>query len=109
MALVAAYNLEYKYLDVITAFLNRKLNRKNIYIQLLEGYRQYQKDGAALIGLLLKALYGLKQGLYLWYKELKSFLITLKYIPIPANLCVFISQQSGQIIIIYINNLILIG
>ena len=38
MALVTAYNLEYKHLDVITAFLNRKLNRKNIYIQLLEGY-----------------------------------------------------------------------
>jgi len=38
MALVAAYNLECKHLDVITAFLNGKLNRKNIYIQLLEGY-----------------------------------------------------------------------
>jgi len=32
MALVAVYDLECKYLDVITAFLNRKLNRKNIYI-----------------------------------------------------------------------------
>jgi len=32
MALVAAYNLECKYLDIITAFFNRKLNRKNIYI-----------------------------------------------------------------------------
>jgi len=60
------------------------------------------------MGLLLKALYGLKQALRLWYKELKGFLITLKYIPILANLCVFVSQQSGQIIIIYINNLILI-
>jgi len=29
--------------------------------------------------------------------------------PIPANPYVFISQQSGQIIIIYVNNLILIG
>ena len=41
MALVATYNLEYKHLDVITAFLNRKLDYKNIYIQLPEGYRQY--------------------------------------------------------------------
>ena len=90
------------------AFFNGKLNYKNIYIQLLEGYRQYQKDGAALMGLLLKALYGLKQVPRLQYKELKSFLITLKYMPILANLYVFISQQSGQIIIIYINNLILI-
>jgi len=62
MALVAAYDLECEHLDVITAFLNRKLNRKNIYIQLPEGYRQYQKDGVTLIGLLLKALYGLKQA-----------------------------------------------
>ena len=108
MALVTTYNLEYKHLDVIMAFLNKKLDCKNIYIQLLEGYHQYQKDGVALIGLLLKALYGLKQALYLQYKELKSFLITLKYIPILANLYVFISQQSGQIIIIYVNNLILI-
>src|ERR1700722_10953543 len=60
------------------------------------------------MGLLLKALYGLKQAPHLWYKELKSFLITLKYMPIPANPYVFISQQSGQIIIIYVNDLILI-
>ena len=32
IALVAVYILEYKHLDVITAFLNRKLDRKNIYI-----------------------------------------------------------------------------
>ena len=95
MALVAAYNLECEYLDVITAFLNGKLDCKNIYIQLPEGYRQYQKDGVALVGLLLKALYGLKQAPRLWYEELKSFLITLKYTPIPADPCVFVSQQSG--------------
>ena len=108
MALVAVYNLKCKHLDIITAFLNRKLNRKNIYIQLPEGYRQYLKDGVALMGLLLKALYSLKQALRLQYKELKSFLITLKYTPIPANLCVFVSQQSGQTIIVYVDNLILI-
>ena len=95
MALVAAYDLKCKHLDVITAFFNGKLDRKNIYIQLPEGYRQYLKDGIALVGLLLKALYGLKQVPRLQYEELKSFLITLKYMPISADLCVFISQQSG--------------
>jgi hypothetical protein len=65
MALVAIYDLKCKYLDIITAFLNGKLNCKNIYVQLLEGYQQYLKDSIALIGLLLKALYGLKQAPYL--------------------------------------------
>ena len=32
MALVAVYNLKCEHLDVITAFLNGKLDRKNIYI-----------------------------------------------------------------------------
>jgi hypothetical protein len=32
IALVTIYNLKYKYLDIITAFFNRKLNCKNIYI-----------------------------------------------------------------------------
>jgi len=32
MALVTTYNLKYKHLDIITAFFNRKLNHKNIYI-----------------------------------------------------------------------------
>ena len=41
IALVAIYNLECKYLNIITAFLNGKLDYKNIYIQLLKGYRQY--------------------------------------------------------------------
>ena len=95
MALVTAYDLEYEHLDVIMAFLNGKLNRKNIYIQLPEGYRQYLKDSVALMGLLLKALYGLKQAPHLQYKKLKGFLITLKYMPILANLYVFVSQQSG--------------
>jgi hypothetical protein len=65
MALVTIYNLKCEHLDVITAFLNRKLDCKNIYIQLPEGYQQYLKNGVALIGLLLKALYGLKQALRL--------------------------------------------
>ena len=38
IALVTIYNLECKYLDVITAFFNGKLNYKNIYIQLPEKY-----------------------------------------------------------------------
>ena len=32
MALVAVYNLECEHLDIITAFFNGKLDRKNIYI-----------------------------------------------------------------------------
>ena len=32
MALVTVYNLKCKYLDIITAFFNGKLNYKNIYI-----------------------------------------------------------------------------
>ena len=32
MALVTVYNLKYKHLDIITAFLNRKLDCKNIHI-----------------------------------------------------------------------------
>ena len=36
MALVAVYDLECEHLDVITAFLNGKLDRENIYIQLPE-------------------------------------------------------------------------
>ena len=32
MALVAVYDLKCEHLDVITAFLNGKLNYKNIYI-----------------------------------------------------------------------------
>jgi hypothetical protein len=32
MALITAYNLKCKHLDIITAFLNGKLNCKNIYI-----------------------------------------------------------------------------
>ena len=38
MALVAIYNLKCKHLNIIIALFNRKLNCKNIYIQLLEGY-----------------------------------------------------------------------
>jgi hypothetical protein len=62
MALVTVYDLECEHLDIIIAFFNRKLDRKNIYIQLLEGYYQYLKDSVAVVDLLLKALYSLKQA-----------------------------------------------
>lgn len=103
MALVASFDLECEQIDVNTAFLNSKLDRSDIYIYLPKGYKEQGK-----IARLLKALYGLKQSPRLWYEELRSHLVSIDYLPIASDPCVFIKKATGSIIIVYVDDLILI-
>lgn len=59
-AMIAAYDLEYKQYDIITAFLNVLIDDRQIYIIMLYGFEQLGK-----VCLLLRALYGLRQLLLL--------------------------------------------
>lgn len=102
-AMIAVYNLEYKQYDIITAFLNVLIDDRQIYVIMLYGFEQLGK-----VCLLLRALYGLRQSLLLQYKQLKAFLITLKFTPIISDICTF-KHTNGGIIVVYVNDMLVIA
>jgi len=98
LALVAALNLECDAADVVTAFLNGRLDDdEHIWIRLPDGR----------IVKVNKALYGLRRSPRLWYQELARYLASIGYHPIEADPCVFINSD-GLIILAYVDDLIFI-
>jgi hypothetical protein len=62
-------------MDVVTAFLNPKIDRDNIHMETppgIEWLEPYIPDGSVLV--LGKALYGLKQAPRLWYEDNHGYL-----------------------------------
>jgi hypothetical protein len=100
LALVAALDLECEQLDVITAFLNGKLDEdEEVYVRLPD------RSTARL----RRALYGLRRSPRLWYQELSTFLATIGCNLIEADCCVFINPHKDWIILSYVDDLIMIG
>jgi hypothetical protein len=96
---VAALDLECEQVDVVTAFLNGKLDDDEvIYIKLPNG-------GYARLS---KALYGLGRSPRLWYEELARYLASIGFHPIEADPCVFIDKDTYSIILAYVDDLVFI-
>jgi hypothetical protein len=67
------------HLDVVTAFLNPKVDEDDIYMTLPEVW----PEGAyapTIIVRLKKALYGLKQAPRLWHQDINAFLLSLEFV-----------------------------
>ena len=93
-----------KQYDIITAFLQALLQGRTIYVEQPHGF-----STGNLVCLLLCTLYGLKQSPLLWYEELTKFLKSIKFSPLYSDACVFRNHDSGDIIVIYVDDLIIIG
>jgi len=69
-------------MDVVTAFLNPKIDRDNICMSLPPGIEWLEttrtiKAESSLV--LRKALYGLKQAPRLWYEDIDGFLCSIGF------------------------------
>jgi hypothetical protein len=99
LALVAALDLECDQADVTTAFLNSVLDDdKIVYIRIPGGH----------IAHLNKALYSLRRSPRLWYEELSRHLKAMGFLPIEADLCMFLCKQDGSLILTYVDDIIFI-
>jgi len=77
LALAAQYGWDVDHMDVVTAFLNPKIDRDNIYMEMPLGIDWLASSGSASSGsalILRKALYGLKQAPRLWYEDIDGYL-----------------------------------
>ncbi|KAI1663848.1 RVT-2 domain containing protein [Pyrenophora tritici-repentis] len=97
-ALVATEDLECEQADVVTAFLNGKLDKDEVvYVRLPDGRKAK----------LIKALYGLRRSPRLWYNELSSYLKGIGFDPLESDPCVF-KHLDGSLILAYVDDIIFI-
>ena len=68
------------HLDVVTAFLNPKVDRNDIYMQLPEGIDWIDSRLSNAQGVRpLKALYGINQAPRPWFEDIQAFLLKLGF------------------------------
>jgi len=82
LALPAQYVWDVDYMDVVTAFLNPRIDRNNIYMEMPLGIDWLASSRSASSGSILilrKALYGLKQALRLWYEDIDGYLQSIGF------------------------------
>jgi hypothetical protein len=93
-------------MDVCKAFLNGKLDEE-ICLRCLSGLD-------APLGTCLKlhkSIYGLKQVPHVWYTKLRAFFDSIKFVPSPADPCLFISWVLGWecLVHVYVDDMAIIS
>ena len=82
--------------DVVTAFLNRKLDEE-IYMEQPHGYVIAGKEN--LVCKLKKSLYGLKRLSRCWYSAFREYLESIEFKQSEADLCVYVRTVYDLILI----------
>ncbi|KAJ5256521.1 hypothetical protein N7478_012625 [Penicillium angulare] len=98
-ALVAAFNLDLRQRDAVTAFLNSTLPTET-YTKMPEGFEQM-----GMCWKLNRALYGLRISPKLWQQEASRVLVKLGLTPVPEDPCVFTTR--GIIVFFYVDDFII--
>jgi hypothetical protein len=103
LALAAKLNLDVDQMEVVTAFLNPKLDEE-IYIRLPTGIKCNGE-----ICRLQKSIYGLKQASRAWNKDLGMLLKDLGLQQSNYDPCVYFHVENGNILIVavYVDDLLL--
>ncbi|GJU08654.1 retrovirus-related pol polyprotein from transposon TNT 1-94 [Tanacetum coccineum] len=106
LAMCATHDLHLKQLDVKTAFLHGNLEEE-IYMLQPEGFKQKGKEN--LVCRLNKSLYGLKQAPRCWYKRFDSFIRSLEYNRLHADLCAYFKRFRNNdfiILLLYVDDML---
>jgi len=107
LAIASHYGLTVHQMDVDTAFLNADL-KEEIYIIPPEGISV--PDGCDCLKL-RKALYGLNQSPREWYENLSYFLVSIGFIRLYADNCIYIKHKDVNvcIVLIYVDDIAIAG
>jgi hypothetical protein len=108
LAMAAQYGWDVDHMDVVTAFLNPKIDRDNIYMTLPLGIDWLDptvstSTGTALI--LRKALYGLKQAPRLWYEDIDGYLQSIGFRQSAEDPNLYL--QPGVLLVLYVDDLLI--
>ncbi len=103
-ALAAQYDLEIDQMDVITAFLNRDINRE-VYVRHPTGFKDGMPPNTCCK--LRKSLYGLKQSPRLQQEKLRTELEPIGYSPLQADHCLYRNPKNEIIIYTYVDDFLI--
>jgi len=106
-ALSAQLGLVTHQMDVKTAFLNAELEEET-YIEIPEGVTPTVPcDGFRL----RRALYGLKQSPRMWNININAFLLSLGFIALPNEPCLYFRRVEGKLamIALYVDDMVIAG
>ena len=94
-------------MDVVTAFLNGKLEEE-IYMQQPEGYVKPGEEH--LVCKLEKSLYGLKQSPRCWNKAFQEYVEKIGFTQASEDACVYVrKQETLTVIAVYVDDLIILA
>jgi len=133
LALAAQYGWDVDHMDVVTAFLNLKIDRDNIYMEMPLGIDWLAPTGSASTGsasngsaltgsastgststgsslngstlILRKALYGLKQAPRLWYEDIDGYLQSIGFRQSAEDPNLYL--QPGILLVLYVDDLLI--
>ncbi|KAH8152156.1 uncharacterized protein LAJ45_03582 [Morchella importuna] len=108
--LAAKYDWRVDHLDVVTAFLNPKIDRDNVYMSLPPGIDWLDPDlyqSSIHCVRLLKALYGLKQAPRLWYEDINQFLLSIGFEQSTTDPNLYI--QHSVLLLLYVDDILLVS
>ena len=108
LALATQYGWNVDHMDVVTAFLNPKIDRDNIYREMPLGIDWLTSTGSVSTGsalVLRKDLYGLKQVPRLWYKDIDGYLQSIGFRQSAKDPNLYL--QPGVLLVLYVDNLLM--
>ena len=111
MAIAIQHSMFVAQLDIDTAYLNADLDVIN-YMQMPEGYQEFDENGIPFTWELVKSLYGLHQSGREWYKCVSSHLLANGYNQAKTDPCVFYkdNRQNKRIfVLLYVDDMILVS
>jgi len=103
ISLIGRYRCNMDNLDVVTAFLNPKIDDDDIYMTLPEGWPE-GLNAPKIIVRLRKALYGLKQAPRLWPDDINAFLLSLGFTQSLADPNLYL-RSDGILILLYVDDI----
>jgi len=98
-------------MDVVTAFLNRRIHRDNIYMEMPSGIECLALSGSTSSVsmssrlILRKALYGLKLAPRLWCKDIDGYLQSIGFQQLAEDPNLYI--QQGVLLVLYVDDLLI--
>jgi len=108
LVLAAQYGWDVDHMDVVTAFLNPRIDRDNIYMEMPLGIDWRASSGSVPSGSVLilgKALYGLKQEPRLWCEDIDGYLQSIGFRQSAEDPNLYL--QQGVLLVLYVDDLLI--
>ena len=82
-----------------------------MFVEAAPGFERTDKDGLQLLMKLGKNMFGLAQSPGNWWKTINALLITLEFVPLKSDICIYIYRENDIVIIrtLYLDDLPLVG